>query len=70
MLQMLEQDMVRSPVAKNHLDRDIAADIFVSSSPILSKFSRHANLPRKQTMRRSGDLPNSKGHFLRLNNSS
>ena len=26
MLQMLEQDMIRSPVPKNHSERDIAAD--------------------------------------------
>ena len=35
MLQMLQQDIVRSPVSKSYSERNIAADILLSSSPIL-----------------------------------
>ena len=45
MLQMLDQDIVRSPVPKNHSERDIAAD-----SLLLSREQGNDELI-------SGDLP-------------
>ena len=70
MLQILKQDIVRSPVPQNIIR---IATLQLTSSlavPPFFQHSAHANLPREQTMRVSGDLPNSRGHFFRLNNSN
>ena len=70
MLQILKQDIVRSPLPAKIIR---IATVKLTSSlalPHSLQHSAHANLPGEQTMRLSGDLPNSRGYFLRLKNSS
>ena len=71
MLQMLKQDIVRSPVPQKIIRfATLQLTYSLAELPHSLQHSAHANLPREQTMRLSEDLLNSRGHFLWLNNSS
>ena len=70
MLQMLKQDIVRSPVPPTIIRiATLQLTYSLAAPPFFTTFA-HAHLPREQTMRLSGNLLNSRGYFLWLNNSS
>ena len=67
---MLKQDIVRSPVPQKLIRIATLQLTYSLAAPHSLQHSAHVHLPREQTMRLSGNLLNSRGYFLWLNNSS